>query len=328
MLDSAACFSSGIRMKLSSQTVLRWLSATLLAVSLTACSPSAMQAWWADSVVSGKGFVSKTLDLPDGRLAWREAGSGQPVLLLHGFGGNGLVNWQAQMTDLARDHRVLVPDLLWFGASTSQRPPSLDAQAAALAALLERLDLREVRVVGLSYGGFVAQALTRRVPERISQLVMVDSPGWIYTDADARDLLSRAGVPSAEALFVPDTPEALRRLVRLVYSHSSRDAPDWVLRDVLQYYFAGRRPSQLALIRELNANRDHYVATLDPAQPWPLPVVIWGSDDRIFPLPIGQRLARALNARLIVVPGAGHNLPVDRPEHATRALRDALAMTR
>ena len=60
----------------------------------------------------------------------------RPIQLIHGFGANGLASWKAPMLDLVRDHRVLVPDLLWFGDSVSGRTPSLDAQADALQALL------------------------------------------------------------------------------------------------------------------------------------------------------------------------------------------------
>ena len=78
-------------------------------------------------------------DLPAGRIRYAERpgmGAGLPVLLIHGFGANGLASWKAPMLDLVRDHRVLVPDLLWFGDSVSGRTPSLDAQADALQALL------------------------------------------------------------------------------------------------------------------------------------------------------------------------------------------------
>ncbi len=295
-----------------------------LASLLAACSPSGLYSSWNEAVVERQGLGPKLLELPDGHLLYRDSGKGQPVLLIHGFGGDGLVSWKPQMLDLVRDHRVIVPDLLWFGGSTVSRKPSLDAQADALAALVTRLDLHKVEVVGISYGGFVAMELVRRLPDRIGRMVIMNSPGPVYTEADFAGLLQRGGVKSAEVLFVPDSAAAVRRLSALVYS-DKRDAPDWVLDDFRRHYIEGREPQLRALMQDLTGFMQRYRERFPPGTRWPQPVVVWSTTDRVFPLPIGRRLASAIGARLIEVPDAGHNLPVDKPDAASKALRAALA---
>lgn len=307
-----------------SHRLVRLLGLMALAALLAACSPSGVYTRWNEFVAEQQGLGARQLALPDGHLLYRDGGKGQPVLLIHGFGGDGLVNWKPQMLDLVRDHRVIVPDLLWFGGSTASRRPSLDAQADALAALVTRLDLHRVEVVGISYGGFVAMELVRRLPDRIGRMVIVNSPGPVYTEADFAGLLQRGGVKSAEALFVPDSAAAMRRLTALVYS-DKRDAPDWVLDDFRQHYVVGHEPQLRALMQDLTGFMQRYRERFPAGTRWPQPVVVWSEGDRVFPLPIGKRLATAIGAKLIEVPGAGHNLPVDKPEAASRALRAALA---
>ena len=98
---------------------------------------------------------------------------------------------------------MLVPDLLWFGDSVSGRTPSLDAQADALQALLAARGIRQVELVGISYGGFVAVELARRLPQVVSRLVIVNSPGPVYTPADLQALLQVTRELAANTELLP-----------------------------------------------------------------------------------------------------------------------------
>ena len=307
---------------MSVSRIWRLVLAGWLVLMLAACSPARLYALWGTAEARLHGFEPAELALPDGRLASREGGSGPAVLLIHGFGANGLASWKAPMLDLVRDHRVLVPDLLWFGDSVSDRTPSLDAQADALQALLADRGIRQVELVGISYGGFVAVELARRLPQAVSRLVIVNSPGPVYTQDDLQALLKRADATSPAALFVPQDAAGMRRLWRMVSSKTD-DVPNWVLEEVRETYLAGREPALYRLMDDLLVNMDGYLPRYT-GMSWPDTRLVWSEGDRVFPLAIGERLAQRLGAPLIRVPAAGHNLPVDRPEQAVTALRKAL----
>jgi len=244
----------------------------------------------------------------------------RPVLLVHGFGASGLWQWTEQATALAADRLVLMPDLPWFGASTcSSRDYSIDSQVRALAALLDALRLGPVDVVGISYGGVVAYELAALQPERVGRLVMVDSPGREYTRADYDALLSRFGVDDFAKVLIPTDTAGVGRLMELAY-----DDPPWVpelaQQQALDSLYKGRREEQAALLHALV----ELIETERPGEVVAPALVVWGRNDTVFPVELGERLAKRLGARLEIVEHARHFVPSERPEQVTRALRSFL----
>ena len=88
---------------MSVSRIWRLVLASWLVLMLSACSPTRLHALWGATEARWHGFEPAELALPDGRLAYREGGSGPAVLLIHGFGANGLASWKAPMLDLVRD---------------------------------------------------------------------------------------------------------------------------------------------------------------------------------------------------------------------------------
>lgn len=291
-------------------------------MALLCCYPSASGQWLLRCSLRLAGFRSRRLSLPDGELAYLEGGSGHSVMLIHGFGGDGPTSWGRVMTALLGGHHVLVPDLLWFGRSHAAGKPALLAQADALEALILARIPGTIQLVGLSYGGFVALELARRMPEKIAGLVIMASPGMAYTPDDQQDLLARAQVQSAEQLFVPKDAQALARMMAMVGSPLAR-APQFLLKDVWQFYYRDRAPQLRALMQELAAGQQDHLARL--SQPLAMPAaVVWGSQDEIFPLHIGQRLAGLLDAPLVTIDGGTHVLPVVSAAQTAAALQSIL----
>jgi pimeloyl-ACP methyl ester carboxylesterase len=287
------------------------------------CSPAALQARLLKAFVRLAGFRAKKLKLADGVLGYRECGQGPPVLLLHGFGGNGLINWFALMPGLSRHYRVIVPDLLWFGASTASRPPSLVAQGEALVQLIEHLNLQSVQVVGVSYGGLVALEVARQGGPNVHRLVLINSPGLAYGEPDIDSMLERAGAANLHELFIPRCARDVERVSRLVCNNLP-PIPDFLLEDIRRHYYVGREHHLSALINDLVGKIPEHkhrfrVVRLPPT------VLIWGEKDRVFPLELGQKLAKHLHAPLLVVPRVGHNLPVEAPRETLALLLGVLS---
>ena len=100
-------------------------------------------------------------------------GSGEPLLLLHGFGGCG-DDWRPFSQALAKQFQVIVPDLRGHGWSTNPAKTFSHRQSAAdVLALIDHLALKRVRAMGISTGGMTLLHMATRQPERIDAMVLI-----------------------------------------------------------------------------------------------------------------------------------------------------------
>ncbi len=118
----------------------------------------------------------REIDLPAGRIRYREAGEGKPVVFVHGYLVDGRL-WDGVVDSLSDRFRCLAPD--WpIGAQQVAMKPDADLSpygiAAIVASFLEALDLDDVTIVGNDSGGAISQVLVTRHPERIGRLVLTN----------------------------------------------------------------------------------------------------------------------------------------------------------
>lgn len=110
------------------------------------------------------------------RMHVAESGSGDPVLLVHGWPQH-FYEWRGVIPLLARDRRVIAPDLRGFGwTDAPEGPVSAEVFAADLAALLDALELDRVDVVGHDWGGFSSFLLALSHPARVRRLLAMSTP--------------------------------------------------------------------------------------------------------------------------------------------------------
>ena len=268
-----------------------------------------------------RGLRADTVRLGQSTVHYWEGGEGRPVVLLHGFGASAMWQWHDQVGPLAEEHRVIVPDLLWFGGSWSRRRDfSIDHQIETVLALLDHLGVREADFVGISYGGIVAHELAAAHPERVGKLAILDSPGRAYTPADHEAMLSRFGVADVGALMVPSTPDDVRVLLELGYHRPPR-TPRWVQSQVLEVMYGSFREEKLQLLTSMLEELDDLDAR--PGEVTHETLLIWGREDKVFPLEIGQRLARQLRrAKLRIIDKAGHAPNLEHGDLVARWLVD------
>ncbi len=230
---------------------------------------------------------------------------GPLVVLLHGIPGSA-VGWTKVAELLARDHRVMVPDLIGFGRSPrAERIEELwaDAQAQALAPLIAEPAI----VAGHDYGGPVALTLYRSRPDLFRRLVLMATNGFADTPiplpirAVTWPLVGRA----AERILM--SGPGLRLVAR---GHA--DVGDAAQVRATRRIFA-------SALRELRARYGPIQATLREVR---IPAtVLWGDRDPFFSLEQGERLAAAIpHGELRVLNGAGHFLPAERPIDVAAAI--------
>ena len=238
-------------------------------------------------------------------------GAGPPVLLVHGYPLSGAL-WSDVVPHLARDHRVIVPDLRGHGRSEAVGRVTMDDMADDLLAVLEAADeSRPVVLVGMSMGGYVSLAFCRLHRDRVRALALVDS---------------RAAADSAEAA------ENRRRTAEQVMREGSAAAiaeemagklftndVDRDLRELWRQRMADTPPAGVAAALRAMADRPDSTAFLRETD-LPLLIVV-GSEDRITPPEEARALAEAAGATLEVIEGAGHAAPAERPQEVAAALR-------
>jgi pimeloyl-ACP methyl ester carboxylesterase len=254
---------------------------------------------------------------------WR-AGSGRPVLLIHGIPTSSLL-WRHVQPQLILHADVVAVDLLGYGESDKPDSPSptLPVQAGLLAQLLQDWDLREVVVVGHDIGGGIAQLLAVRAPERISALLLIDS---ITYDSFPEPTIARLADPAWDQRIQEiDLAAGLERSLR-----KGVTAPDDVATaEIAALYaapFAGPA-GRAAYLRAARAVRtDDLVSVMPTVEALTIPVrLLWGDDDPFQPVEYARRLAAALtDAHLAIVPGGRHFLPEDHPEAVVSATLELL----
>lgn len=264
----------------------------------------------------------KTIDIDGLLLHYVEQGEGHPVILIHGLGGS-TYNLRHTIPTLAQHFRVLAVDMLGFGYSG--RPPdadySLTAQSRLILKFMDRLNIPVADVIGHSLGGMVAMRLAASYPQRVCRLVLVASPTIEFSlPALVTMRLLEPLWRTMVAFWVTNRP-LRERIWRNGYYDPSLLTPE-----VIENYLAPSRIKGNAsgLTRLLcDMGRD---LPLSPALVTQPTLILWGENDRPPTSPEhGRHLASVMpDARLMIIPRAGHMLLEEQPQVANGAIIDFL----
>ncbi len=241
-----------------------------------------------------------------------DVGSGPPLLLIHGSGPgvSAWANWRLVMPVLARQARVLAPDMVGFGFT--ERPDGqrydMDTWVAQAVGLLDALGIERTDLVGNSFGGALALALAIRHPARVRRLVLMGSVGVPFEITPALDAVwgytpSLDNMRRLLDLFAFDRSLVNDELARLRYEASIRPG--------FQESFAAMFPAPRQRWVDAMASREEDIRRI----PHPT-LVIHGREDRVIPwtnsLTLSQWIERS---QLHVFGRCGHWTQI---EHATR----------
>lgn len=240
----------------------------------------------------------------------REIGKGPAVVLVHGFPLDGAM-WSGVARALSSRFHVFRPDLPGRGSSETPAPTSIEGHADFLEAILGQID-GPVGIAGFSFGGYIALALMKRRPEKVHALALVDTRASADDGAEKakRDETIEAVRANGVASLVESmpakllSPESLGRadLVERVRRIISRQKPETVEADLAAMR---GRPDSNESLGEIS------IPTL----------VVVGERDVLTPPADSDAMVAAIpNARLAVIPGAGHLTPMERPKAVAEAL--------
>jgi pimeloyl-ACP methyl ester carboxylesterase len=265
------------------------------------------------------------LDVRDTRLAVHTAGSGLPVVLLHAFPLDHRM-WQRQ-APLADSLRLIVPDLRGFGASGSV-PSSMADFADDVAAILDALHIELPAVVcGVSMGGYVAQHVAARHADRVAAVVLVDTrleadtPEARSNRVELAGKVGRLGQSILADAMLPRLLAVPRREAdeATIARHAENQA--W-LRGMIERQTV---PTIQAALAALGDRPDMLAAMRQVVAPT---LLVVGAEDQITPPSCLELAEREMpDAKLLIVPGAGHLVPLEAPEVFNRALVEFLTET-
>src|SRR3954464_8089442 len=143
-------------------------------------------------------FDAWQVELHGHRVIYRIAGSGPPVVLIHGM-INSSRHWEAVARRLARSHTAIAPDLIGHGDSATPRGDySLGAHAASIRDLLAAIGVERASIVGHSLGGGVAMQFFWQFPSRVERLALVSSGGL---GREVSPLLRTVALPGMSAVL-------------------------------------------------------------------------------------------------------------------------------
>jgi 4,5:9,10-diseco-3-hydroxy-5,9,17-trioxoandrosta-1(10),2-diene-4-oate hydrolase len=266
-----------------------------------------------------EGLTSTTIAVGSRAIHLVEAGSGSPLLMLHGGGpgASGVSNYSRNIAALARRFRVLVPDLPGYGKSDKalSRTDPFGDLAESMLGLLDALGVRRAAVVGNSLGGACALRMALERPQRISRLVLM-GPGGIGTSRS----LPTPGLRRLFGYYEGDGPtiEKMRAFIRDDLVYDGRAIPDDVIRTRFESSIDRevvanpplRRPRGLSALMRMDLTRDPRLTGLRTPT-----LVLWGTDDRVNRPSGGRLLQRRMpNCDLHLFSRTGHWVQWERAE--------------
>ena len=274
----------------------------------------------------------KYLELHGDRVAYRDAGSGETLLLIHGMAGSS-ETWRAVIPQLAKKYRVIAPDLLGHGQSDKPRGDySLGAFAVWLRDLLDELGVTRATVVGQSLGGGVAMQFVYQHPDYCQRLVLISSGGL---GPDVGWTLRLLSAPGAELILPVIAPKPvlnvgnkLRSWLSAAGIQSPRGAEIWSAYSSLSD--SQTRQAFLRTLRSVVDYRGQAVSALNRLHlTCQLPTMaIWGDKDQIIPVDHAYAAQAARpGSRLEVLAGVGHFPHVERPTDVVDLIDDFITTT-
>jgi pimeloyl-ACP methyl ester carboxylesterase len=237
-----------------------------------------------------------TIEVLGAKVFLRRGGVGEPLLFLHGAGGVPM--WLPAFEQLAKGYHVIVPDHPMFGRSdTPEWLDDISDMAYFYLDLLEKLDLRNVHLVGTSLGGWIALEIAVRSAERLKSLTLVSAAGIHVKGIPKADIFMMNPEETARALYVDD-----KLVQQMIAFQPTPEQMDVIYKNRIATAKLGWQP------RLFNPKLHKWLHRIKvPTH------IVWGDSDRIIPPPYGDAFKKLIaGSKLTVIANSGHLPHVER----------------
>ena len=270
----------------------------------------------------------KFVEVEGHNIAYIEDGQGDPLVLIHGFGGS-MWNWEYQYQGLTPYYQVTVLDLL--GSGMSQKP-DIPYTPKRLVKFFEKflnaLNIQRATLIGNSMGAGLAMAMALSLPDRVNHLVLIsgfprDPRGSVASPQYIQFLNRRPPLWLAKfGNWISGRWATKTLLEEIIYDHQLI-TPVVVERSYQNRHGSDFLPPLYSLMDNMEEWEGEFGNRLDQIQHPTL--IIWGAEDRVFPPKVGQELEAMIpHANFQVIPEAGHIPQWEKPDQVNRLITDFL----
>ncbi len=292
--------------------LLRIVTASLIAMSLLnteGCSSeqSVQAALGLERTLSG--LERKHTEIDGHIVYYLEGGSGEPIVMLHGFGGDA-DNWTRFSRYLTKDYRVIAPDLPGFGDSSriTTASYSIPKQVERIRQLLDQQGIAKAHLVGNSMGGYIAAWFAATYPDRVKSLALFDTAG---INSPTQSPFLKA-VSSGKNMLIIDDPERYGDFLKLIFA----DPP--YLPDFMKHYFAQKSYDHREFNRKIFKELWDQQLPLEPELPKikAKTLIVWGDQDKVLDVssvPVLQQGLKQVPTKVVILPGVGHLPMLEQP---------------
>lgn len=262
------------------------------------------------------GLQIKTMDIPGFQMVYAEGGSGEPLILIHGFGGSK-DNWIYFAKALTPQYRVIIPDLPGFGDSSKPQDKSysIKEQVKRVDQFLAALKINKAHFVGNSMGGSIAGMYSITYPQKVKTLALFDTGGVMSPIKSELFLLREKGI---NPLVVKETGD-FDRLLRMNFYTPPR------IPSIIKKYLASQAieaaPMNELIFGELSRGDMWTLGdNLDKIQAPTL--IVWGDSDKILHVSTVDILKKNIkNSTVVIIKECGHVPMLEKPRETAAAYR-------
>jgi len=294
------------------------LLAALIAVALgfEYLLPAMAGRTWLALIRRAAGLRTRRIDLADASLEYLDGGGGEPLVLVHGFGGDK-DNFSFIAPFLTRSYRVIAPDVPGFGAASRDFAVRyrIGDQVRRLHELVERLGLGRVHLGGNSMGGFIAAEYAATYPEEVASLWLLDPAG---TEVALHTPLMREFSATGRIPLLVANEAAYGDLLD-VATHRWSFVPHSI-----RWMLARRAVVDFALHSVIFQQIHEQSPLLEPVLPSirAPTLIVWGAEDKVLNPEAGPVMLGLIpRSRLITIPGVGHLPMIEQPRQVARDYR-------
>lgn len=272
------------------------------------------------------GLKLKYIDLGEYKMEYWIGSKDKPVvILLHAFGPNGKYSWASQVKVLSKKHKVIIPNLIYFGRSTMTTKSYLvKDQVDAVECLLEKLKINSFSLGGTSYGGVIAFELLHTKKFKITNIFIINSP-LKYANDDVWDkIIEDFGVNKKSEVLIPFNYKQLKKLFNLSY-HKKKYYPNFLFKDIFTELYTHQAKERRLLIDNFTEDQK-YLNERNYKTDVPI-LLIWGKEDILCPLKIALKFKKDMgdNVKLKVISKTAHTPHIERRRLFNKIVLDFLS---
>jgi len=256
--------------------------------------------------------VFRYIEIAGNRIRYICQGKGEPVLMIHGA-CSSLHTWQKNFSALAQYYQVFALDLPGFGFSDKPRvnyTPLFFADTVNL--FIDRLRLKKVHLIGSSIGASISALVTLDYPEKVESLILIDPR--VYPKKPKNTISRIIATPFIGSILLKTlrNQASVRLSLNDYYFDKTLITPALIEEYLAPLKSKGGTQSVYSTFRNLDYRHIFAARAGQIQQPT---LVIWGEHDQLFPVSHGEKLVADIpQAKLIVIPQAGHLPHEERPE--------------